>query len=280
MPLPPPRRIRDSDSDDSESEPEVTPPAKCSKPVHRSYEESEDEGPAPTKQPPKPVQRSRDDLSGNQVLPNRTRHASDRQPTRKQANQDKENLDAAQQRIAHLEKELKKTKRQSNLESRQKLLHTQDDDEDDFESEEQDHNNDTIQFASLIQPLGIVPVETPRMQPLLRKSAKSTVPPKTSSRAFLTLPEVPAYSSDRGSPAPPLSSSCNDELPAAEGAPPAPEGEHHHEDRDLPSGDRDHTAKAPSRKRAQPSSSPVPVKGLLRFNGLNMQLPKSPLSND
>ncbi|KAJ7751484.1 hypothetical protein DFH07DRAFT_774729 [Mycena maculata] len=259
MPLPPPRRIRDSDSDDSESEPEVTPPAKRSKPVHRSYEESEDEGPAPTKQPPKPVRRSRDDLSGNQVLPNRTRHASDRQPTRKQANQDKENLDTAQQRIARLENELKKTKRQSNLESRQKLLHTQDDDEDDFESEEQDHDNDTIQFASSIRPLGIVPVKTPRTQPLLRKSAKSTAPPKTSSRAFLTLPEVPAYSSDRGSPAPPSSSSRDDELPAAEGAPPAPEGEHHHEDRHLPSGDRDHTAKAPSRKRAQPSSSPAPA---------------------
>ncbi|KAJ7758139.1 hypothetical protein DFH07DRAFT_958484 [Mycena maculata] len=171
MPLPPPRRIRDSDSDDSESEPEVTPPAKRSKPVHHSYEESEDEGPAPTKQPPKPVRHSRDDLSGNQ------------------ANQDKENLDTAQQRIARLEKELKKTKRQSNLESRQKLLHTQDDDEDDFESEEQDHDNDTIQFASSIRPLGIVPAETPCMQPLLRKSAKSTAPPKTSSRAFLTLPE-------------------------------------------------------------------------------------------
>ncbi|KAJ7898896.1 hypothetical protein B0H14DRAFT_3554329 [Mycena olivaceomarginata] len=81
----PPRRVDDSDFD------------------------SNDE--APAARPPKKSRASRDDLSGNQTLDNRTRNAASRKPSEKQSANEKENLESQQKRLQAAEREVMKMRK-------------------------------------------------------------------------------------------------------------------------------------------------------------------------
>ncbi|KAJ7444665.1 hypothetical protein FB451DRAFT_1413063 [Mycena latifolia] len=160
--------------------------------------------------PPAPVirraRRSGDDLSGNTTFPTRTRDEAQRQPTVKQAVKDKENYAAAQQKIEKLTKDLEKAKQQVRKSAKSATTKVVDDD--DVESEERDESDTPagISFKSSIQPLPVLPTEGMRPTVFVRKGSRQTGPPKTSSRAFLVLPEVvpdpPGTSSPPESPSP------------------------------------------------------------------------------
>ncbi|KAJ7075486.1 hypothetical protein B0H15DRAFT_956401 [Mycena belliarum] len=141
------------------------------------------------------VRRSRDDLSGNEILPTRTRTARDRQPTEKQSAKNKENLEVMQQQMAKMAKELEKAERKLRQQSARKPL--ADEDDDGVESEDRDAGDfddpQEIRFqSSSIQPLAVLPLEGPRRTERLTvsKASRQRGPPKTSSRAFLQLPPV------------------------------------------------------------------------------------------
>ncbi|KAJ7790485.1 hypothetical protein B0H14DRAFT_210673 [Mycena olivaceomarginata] len=150
---------------------------------------SDDEAvPAPIK--PKPTRRPRDDLSGNEVLSRRTRDPSQRQPSDKQGQNEKENLVVAQAKYAKLQKEVEKMKRQMSKQSKANGGAPAPPTDDELESEEkEDSDREAISFQSSIRPLNPLPAEPPRPTAVLRKVKKNAGPPKTSSRAFLAIPE-------------------------------------------------------------------------------------------
>ncbi|KAJ7456358.1 hypothetical protein B0H11DRAFT_2244042 [Mycena galericulata] len=169
-----------------------------------SDSDDSDENPAPPPPDIKPraPRRSRDDLSGNVQLPNRTRGAAQRQPSQKQAQKEKENYDTAKQQIIRLQKDLAKSQQQLKQASKSSAANDKASDDGPESEEQQDSDTGGIQFQSSIRPLGELPVEPPRPTVIYRKVSKSTAP-KTSSRAFLKLPEVPAPTSGQDTASPP-----------------------------------------------------------------------------
>ncbi|KAJ7318308.1 hypothetical protein DFH08DRAFT_971380 [Mycena albidolilacea] len=162
----PPRRVDDSDSD------------------------SNDETPAA--QPPKKSRASRDDLSGNQTLDNRTRNAASRKPSEKQSANEKENLESQQtQRLQAAEREVMKMRKKVAVMEAQAPSKDRDDE---YESEDNGFDEPpNAAFVSSINPLGRLPVAPPRQTVPLRKTSKTnaTKAPKISSQAFKNLPELP-----------------------------------------------------------------------------------------
>ncbi|KAF7336495.1 hypothetical protein MSAN_02304200 [Mycena sanguinolenta] len=168
---------------------------------------SDDEQDTPTPLPPKAPRKSRDDLSGNQLIPDRTRGR--RQPSEKQAANDKENLNAMELKVLKAQKDLEKARRQLSKQNKTATQRTADDDG--LESEEPQSEPDvaTITFqSSSIRPLAPLPREPSRPTGIVKKTKQKThAPPKTSSRAFLKLPENPGTGnasddSDSDSPTP------------------------------------------------------------------------------
>ncbi|KAJ7148840.1 hypothetical protein C8R46DRAFT_1310955 [Mycena filopes] len=157
-----------------------------------------DEEDSPAKPPPPKSRRSGDDLSGNTVLPNRTR--TSRAPSGKQDINNKENLRVMEDKMAKIAQSIERTKRLVNAEEKAAALAPPPVDDDGFESEERDAQSggeDLINFHSSITSLPPLPVAAPRATPVFLKLKKSAGPPRTSSRAFLTLPEVgPTPASD------------------------------------------------------------------------------------
>ncbi|KAJ7501399.1 hypothetical protein B0H11DRAFT_1993060 [Mycena galericulata] len=208
-----------------------------------------DEDAPPPNPPTKPLHRSRDDLSANVQLSERTRGTASRKPSEKQAHKEKENLEAAEAKILRLQKELLKVKRKAKNPATVA-------DDDDLESEERDNEDDsgTIQFHSSIKPLGVLPPAPPQSMAIHRKGSRKTVP-KTSSRAFLTAPD----SSSLGTSPPPTPSTAMDpgDMVIDEGghAGTGDEDDQRHDDWTHRS-----RASTPQRsKRPQPSSSPAPA---------------------
>ncbi|KAJ7609689.1 hypothetical protein FB45DRAFT_1123077 [Roridomyces roridus] len=151
------------------------------------YDSEADEPPAQTVKP-KPRRRSRDDLSGNVTLTDRTRGTA-RKPSERQAVADKENaaaatqkLQAAQKKIAKMEKKMKEMEKSGGVPTAQA------EDDDDFESEERDDESDGV-FASRITPLPLLPVPLPRPTPVIRKVQSSQSTTHFSPRTFKSLPE-------------------------------------------------------------------------------------------
>ncbi|KAJ7300728.1 hypothetical protein DFH08DRAFT_828185 [Mycena albidolilacea] len=161
----PPRRVNDSDSD------------------------SNDE--APAAQPPKKSRASRDDLSGNQTLDNRTRNATSRKPSEKQNANEKENLESQQKCLQAAEREVMKMRKKVAVMEAQAPSKDRDDE---YESEDNGFDEPpNAAFVSSINPLGRLPVAPPRQTVPLRKTSKTnaTKAPKISSQAFKNLPELP-----------------------------------------------------------------------------------------
>ncbi|KAJ6456802.1 hypothetical protein C8R47DRAFT_1227757 [Mycena vitilis] len=224
-----------------------------------------------------PARRSGDDLSGNQVLENRTRDSSSRQPSKKQDLSDKENFEANQKKLDKLLRDAEKIKKQ--LSKHPKTAAPKPHDDNDLESEEQNDSGDDngISFQSSIKQLAPLPAEPPRRTVDFRKLAKNQAPPKTSSRAFLTLPERPP--GEDSPPPSPVRNNDGDDMeidalatftPHADDTPdnrlrPVTErdGHGHPQTPSSPSAGRDisHQGPAPSgasRKRPSPSSAQPP----------------------
>ncbi|KAJ7456369.1 hypothetical protein B0H11DRAFT_2321670 [Mycena galericulata] len=169
-----------------------------------SDSDDSDENPAPPPPDLKPraARRSRDDLSGNVQLPNRTRGAAQRQPSQKQAQKEKENYDTAKQQIIRLQKDLAKSQQQLKQASESSAANNKASNDGPESEEQEDSDTGGIQFQSSIRPLGELPLEPPRPTVILRKVSKGTAP-ITSSRAFLKIPEVPAPTSGQDTASPP-----------------------------------------------------------------------------
>ncbi|KAJ7623112.1 hypothetical protein DFH06DRAFT_1340423 [Mycena polygramma] len=151
---------------------------------HIDDSESDSEGPK------RPARRPGDDLSGNEVLASHTRTQVARKPSAKVATNNKENYDAAQERVRVAEKALLKLKKKAGAMDLPDV-----DNGDGFESEELDDVDPSgTGFPSSITPLGWLPVAPVRTKPpiVVRKTKKaaSTDTPKMSSTAFKHLPEL------------------------------------------------------------------------------------------
>ncbi|KAJ7495744.1 hypothetical protein B0H11DRAFT_2276744 [Mycena galericulata] len=154
-----------------------------------SDSENDDEGSRPQRS--KPARRSRDDVSGNEQLAERTRNPAQRKPSEKASLTNKENLVATQQKLLAAEKAFKKLKKRCAVLENDKSQGGPGDGDDDLESEEKS-DEETVAFTSSITPLGRLPVAAAPPPAPLRKTNKSkaTEPPKISSRAFKSLPEL------------------------------------------------------------------------------------------
>ncbi|KAJ7656062.1 hypothetical protein DFH06DRAFT_1328890 [Mycena polygramma] len=223
-----------------------------------------------------PARRSGDDLSGNQILDTRTREASNRQPSKKQDLSDKENFEAKQKKLDKLIRDVEKTKKQ--LQKHAKATAPSPHDENELESEEHDSGDeDGISFQSSIKQLAPLPAEPPRRTVDFRKLGRNQAPPKTSSRAFLTLPEPPPR--EDSPPPSPAHDNVGDDMdidplatftPHADHTPdnrPRPvterDGHGHSQTPSSPSAGRNMSHQGPatsgtSRKRPSPSSAQPP----------------------
>ncbi|KAF7353285.1 hypothetical protein MSAN_01516500 [Mycena sanguinolenta] len=186
---------------------------------------SEDEADAPAPPPPKAPRKSRDDLSGNQLIPG----AYSRAPSAlKEAgckwydyslhvlailttlwHSDKENLEAMEQRLKKAQKDFEKATRHFHKQNKAAAQQTANDDGLESEEPQSEPDIDAITFqSSSIRPLAPLPLECPRPISILKKTKQNAhAPVKTSSRAFLNLPEDPAHGdvsddSDSDSPTP------------------------------------------------------------------------------
>ncbi|KAJ7121946.1 hypothetical protein C8R43DRAFT_959314, partial [Mycena crocata] len=168
------------------------------------YESSDSDSLEPLPPPPKSKpRRSRDDVSGNETFESRTR--TSRRPSDRQENINKENLQTTEQKLLKAQKDLDKAKRQLR-----KATNTTTKDDDDMESEECDEEDvcgqigrriflqvmrtidpGVTSFKSSIRPLKALPSEAPCPNTVLRKRSDPK-PSKTSGRAYLGLPEIPA----------------------------------------------------------------------------------------
>ncbi|KAF7372601.1 hypothetical protein MVEN_00122900 [Mycena venus] len=146
---------------------------------------------------------SRDDLSGNQVFTNRTRDYGQRKPSGKQDQTDMENLEATQKKIQKLQKEVEKVKQLLSQQSKAAPPPPVHDDGPESEEPQSDGEDDGISFQSSITPLAPLPSEPPRLTNVVRRlKSKTQAPPKTSSRAYLAIPEVPSHGNDSDDPEP------------------------------------------------------------------------------
>ncbi|KAJ7652674.1 hypothetical protein DFH06DRAFT_1134131 [Mycena polygramma] len=125
--------------------------------------------------PTKAARRSRDDVSGNETLPTRTRGQESRKPSEKVSTQNKENLESLQERLRKSEKARLKLKKKG------------------LESEERSDEDAAAGFSSSIKVLGRLPVAPrPTKTPVVRKTKKGVASdtPRISSTAFKHLPEL------------------------------------------------------------------------------------------
>ncbi|KAJ7880814.1 hypothetical protein B0H14DRAFT_2566200 [Mycena olivaceomarginata] len=159
----PPRRINDSDSDSNNE--------------------------APAAQPPKKSRASRDDLSGNQTLDNRTRNAASRKPLEKQSASgaflffvlqfvvfyfvatEKENLESQQKHLQAAEREVMKMRKKVAV---MEVQVPSKDRDDEYKSEDNDFDEPpNAAFVSSINPLGRLPVAPPPQTVPLCKTSKT-----------------------------------------------------------------------------------------------------------
>ncbi|KAJ7263771.1 hypothetical protein C8J57DRAFT_1626051 [Mycena rebaudengoi] len=109
----------------------------------------------------------------------------------------KENEDAEAAKIAKMEKEIAKYKKQQNLQKKSAQKNKAGSDDDEPESEERsDNEGGPAVFSSAITPLGRLPAAAPRPPVVLRKSNKATTQTKTQRRSLLLVPQPAAASAE------------------------------------------------------------------------------------
>ncbi|KAJ7859054.1 hypothetical protein B0H14DRAFT_3631352 [Mycena olivaceomarginata] len=164
---------------------------------------SDDEVPQPRPPTKSKPRQSRDDLSGNQVFTNPTRDYGQRKPSGKQDQTDKENLEATQKKIQKLQKEVEKAKRLLGQQSKAAPPPPVHDDGPESEEPQSDGEDSGWYLISIITLLAPLPSEPPRLTNVVRRlKSKTQAPPKTSSRAYLAIPEVPSHGNDSDDPEP------------------------------------------------------------------------------
>ncbi|KAJ7775922.1 hypothetical protein DFH07DRAFT_1056698 [Mycena maculata] len=161
--------------------------------------DSDDEqcAPAPSKKP----RASRDDVSANATFPERTRNPSSRKPSEKQANigmiispPQKENLAAAERRLAEATKEIHRLRKKTNKAAAQVQDTNERPADDDYESEDNDFEDDhNPNFATSIRSLGTLPVAPQRPGAPLRKTNKANATQDTVNLIDSTPPHSPLF---------------------------------------------------------------------------------------
>ncbi|KAJ7870154.1 hypothetical protein B0H14DRAFT_3440202 [Mycena olivaceomarginata] len=217
---------------------------------------SEDEDGTPTPPPSRAHRKSRDDVSGNQTFPDRTR--GHRQPSTKQAATDKENIDAMKRKLDKAQKDLDRAKRKLGKQSKAAAQPTLADDGLESEEPQSEPEGAAITFqSSSIIPLAPLPREPPRPTAIVKKTKqKAHAPPKTSSRAFVTLPDNPIIRN--------ASDDSDSDVPTSSTAHPSSEGPRSSDmdvDAPDPGSERDshtHGSTPPATSRKRPNQDPAP----------------------